>query len=52
MAAYGVLAALTWATINDQKIRLATFAILALFAVKTWVRRKDIMHPDGKHDGN
>jgi hypothetical protein len=42
------LGALTWTTIDDQKIRLATLAILAMFAVKTWVRRKDFMHPDQK----
>jgi len=46
MAAYVVLGGLVWATIQDQRIRLATLAILALFAVKTWVRRKEVMHPD------
>jgi hypothetical protein len=24
--------------------------VLALFAVKTWVRRKDVMHPDNGND--
>jgi hypothetical protein len=24
---------------------LATLAILAMFALKTWVRRKDLLHP-------
>jgi len=52
MAAYVVLAVLTWSTITDEKIRLATLAVLALFAVKTVVRRKDVMHPDGSSDGN
>jgi hypothetical protein len=47
MAAYVVLAALSWTTIGDERIRLATLAVLALFAVKTWVRRKEVMHPDG-----
>ena len=47
MAAYIVLAVLTWSTITDVKLRLATLAVLALFAVKTVVRRKDVMHPDG-----
>jgi len=47
MAAYVVLAVLTWNTITDEKLRLATLAVLALFAVKTVVRRKDVMHPDG-----
>jgi hypothetical protein len=29
-----------------------TLAILAMFAVKTWVRRKDVMHPgeEGSND--
>jgi hypothetical protein len=46
MIAYVALGALVWATIQDQRIRMATLAILALFAVKTWVRRKEVMHPD------
>jgi len=41
-----VLGVLAWATIGDPKLRAATLAILALFAVKTWVRRNDVMHPD------
>ncbi len=47
MAAYVVLAVLAWSTITDEKLRLATLAVLALFAVKTLVRRKDVIHPDG-----
>ena len=45
LVAYVVLGILSWTTISDQKIRLVTLAILAMFAVKTWVRRKDFMHP-------
>jgi hypothetical protein len=48
LGAYVVLGALTWTTITDQKIRLVTLLILALFAVKTIVRRRDVMHPDGE----
>ena len=48
LAAYVALAVLAWATISDGKLRLATFAVLALFAVKTIVRRRDVMHPDGE----
>jgi len=44
LLAYVALAVLTWTTIIDQRIRLVTIAILAMFAVKTWVRRKDLMH--------
>jgi hypothetical protein len=49
---YAVLGALAWATLPDQKIRLITFAILALFAVKSWLHRKDVMHPDGGGEGD
>ena len=48
LGAYVALAALTWTTITDEKIRLVTWLILALFALKTIVRRKDVMHPDGE----
>jgi hypothetical protein len=48
MGALVALGLLTWATIDDFRIRLATLAILALFAVKTWVRRHDTMH--GGHE--
>ncbi len=33
---FAVLAVLAWTTISDQKFRLATLAVLALFAVRTW----------------
>jgi hypothetical protein len=48
IAAYAVLAVLSWNTITDAKLRLATLAVLALFAVKTIVRRKDVLHPDSR----
>ena len=47
LAAYLVLAVLAWTTLKDEKLRLVTLLILALFAVKTIVRRRDVMHPDG-----
>jgi hypothetical protein len=47
MALYAGLGVLVWTTLSDQRIRLVTLAILALFAVKSWVRRKDVVHPDG-----
>ena len=50
LLAYIVLAVLTWTTISNQRVRLVTIAILAMFAVKTWVRRKDVMHPDGQSE--
>jgi hypothetical protein len=45
LIAYAVLAGLTLLTISDSKIRGVTLAVLAMFAVKSWVRRKDVMHP-------
>jgi hypothetical protein len=50
LAVYAVLGVLAWTTLSDQRLRLVTLAILALFAVKSWVRRKDVMHPGG-HGG-
>ena len=50
MVAYAVLAVLSWNTITDERLRLATLAVLALFAVKTVVRRKDVLHSDAKAD--
>ena len=47
LIAYLVLGALAFVTLSDQRIRSVTLLILAMFAVKTWVRRKDVMHPDG-----
>jgi hypothetical protein len=47
LAAYAVLAVLAMVTLSDPRVRGVTLAILAMFAVKTWVRRKDVMHPDG-----
>jgi len=44
MGALVALGVLTWTTIEDPRIRLATSAILALFALKTWLRRHDTMH--------
>jgi hypothetical protein len=46
MAAFVGLGGLVWVTIDDQRIRLGTLAVLAMFALKTWVRRKDVLHPD------
>jgi hypothetical protein len=48
MGALVALGVLTWTTIEDQRIRLATTAVLALFALKTWLRRNDTMN--GEHD--
>ena len=44
LAAFVASGILSWTTIGDQRIRLVTLAILAMFALKTWVRRKDVLH--------
>ncbi|HZQ20190.1 MAG TPA: hypothetical protein VFA90_15845 [Terriglobales bacterium] len=48
LTAYIALAGLAFTTLTDPKIRAATLVILAMFAVKTWVRRGDVMHPEGE----
>jgi hypothetical protein len=50
LIAYLVLGVLAYTTLNDSRIRLLTLLILALFAFKTWVRRKEVIHPDGESD--
>jgi hypothetical protein len=46
--AYAAVAVLAFKTLDDPRVRGVTLAILAMFAVKTWVRRKDITHRDGE----
>jgi hypothetical protein len=46
LIAYVALGALTYLTISDSRIRAATLAILGLFAVKSVLRRKDVMQRD------
>jgi len=46
--AYAAVAVLAFKTLDDPRVRGVTLEILAMFAVKTWVRRKDIMHRDGE----
>jgi hypothetical protein len=50
LIAYAVLGVLTWFTISDQRIRGVTLAILGLLAVKSVLRRKDVLHPNGDKD--
>jgi len=52
LIAYAVLGVLTWVTISDTRIRAVPLGILALFAVKSWLRRKDMMHPDAESDAD
>jgi hypothetical protein len=48
LIAYVALAVLALATLSDPRVRVVTLAVLAMFALKTWVRRKDVMHPEGE----
>ena len=52
LIAYAVIAALAWFTISDPRIRAVPLGILALFAVKSVLRRKDVMHPNGDRDAD
>ena len=52
LIAYLVLGALAFFTLSDPRIRLLTLLILGMFAFKSWVRRKDVMHSDGESDQN
>jgi len=46
LIAYAVIGVLTWLTISDSRIRGVTIAVLVLFAVKSVLRRNDVLHPD------
>jgi Na+/H+ antiporter NhaA len=41
---YVLLGVLAWTTLDDSRVQAVTFAILALFALKTLLHRKDAMH--------
>ena len=46
LVCYGVLGALAWTTLSDPKFRVGTLAILGLLAVKSVLRRNEVLHPD------
>ena len=50
LIAYTVLGILSWLTITDARVRAVPLAILVLFAVKSWLRRNDVMRPDKSSD--
>ncbi len=52
LVAYLLLGLLAYRTLDDQRLRLLTLLILALFAFKSWVRRKEVLHPDNEADRN
>ncbi|HEV2398215.1 MAG TPA: hypothetical protein VGS27_14830 [Candidatus Sulfotelmatobacter sp.] len=47
LIAYAVLGVLAWLTISDVRVRAVPLGILVLFAVKSVLRRNEVMHPDG-----
>jgi hypothetical protein len=52
MGAFVALGVLSWTTLSDSRLRFATLAVLAMFALKTWLRRNDVMHPDGEGESD
>jgi len=44
LGAYAVLAILAVVTITDQKFKLATVAVLAMFAIRTWSWSRKLDH--------
>jgi hypothetical protein len=50
-AAFAVLGVLAYVTLPDPRIRLMTFAILGLFAVRTWLRRGELSQKRREDDG-
>jgi hypothetical protein len=50
LIAYSVLAVLALATLSDFRIRSMTLLIIGLFAFKSWVRRKDVLHPGNNRE--
>jgi len=50
LIAYAVLGILSWVTIGDTRVRAVPLAILLLFAVKSWLHRNNVMHPDQAED--
>jgi hypothetical protein len=52
LIAYLILGVLAFATLSDVRIRAVTMLILGLFAFKSWVRRNDVLHPEGERDSD
>ena len=52
LACYVLLGVLTWSTIAEPRFRYGTLLVLGLFAVKSVLRRNDVLHPDRKGDSD
>jgi len=46
LVCYVVLGTLAWTTMTDPRFRAGTLVILGLLAVKSVLRRNDVLHPD------
>jgi hypothetical protein len=47
MIAYVALAVLALTTLTDTRFRTGTLLVLGLFAFKSWMRRNEVLHPEG-----
>jgi hypothetical protein len=47
---YVVLGVLAWTTLTDPKFRAGTLLVLALLAVKSVLRRNEVLHADKDSD--
>ena len=45
LLSFAVLGGLAWTTLSDQRIRFGALAILALFAMKTLLHRREVLRP-------
>jgi hypothetical protein len=52
LIAYAVLGVLAWTTISDTRVRAIPVAILALFAMKSVLRRNEVLHPEKSSDAD
>jgi hypothetical protein len=50
MGAFVVLGAAAWVTLTEPRLRLMTLAILAMFAVRTWVSRRQTLRANRRSD--
>ena len=50
LALYGLLGLLAWLTLPDEKIRFVTLAVLAMFALRSWLhhRRQELQKSAAK----
>ena len=52
LIAYAALGVLSYVTISNTRVRAFPLAILAMFAVKSVLRRKDVLHASGEKEAD